>query len=128
MRDIGVFTAKAVSSDKLIEFVRSYSSLVGQPYEKRSKESVVGKPPVVLYVSDETHATNGYFSGDEKEVIASKLGSQPEGYVSIHFSLGDDSFAIADRMAHEISRIWEGIIDYSGTGGDLRVPPTPDCP
>jgi hypothetical protein len=123
MRDIGVFTSKGVSTEELVECVRSYTLRVGQPYEKRSGESVVGRPPDVLYVFDATRATNGYFSEIEREAIESRLGTTPEGYISIHFTSTDAAFALADEMAHEITRIWEGIIDYSGTGGKLGAPP-----
>jgi len=123
MRDIGVFTSKIVLTEELLEFVRSYSARVSQRYEKRTDESVVGDPPDVVYVFDTTAPSNGYFSEEEKKAIESKLGSTPEGYVSLHFTSTDVAFARADKIAQEISRIWEGIIDYGGAGGELCVPP-----
>ncbi len=123
MRDIGVFTSKGVPTEQLVDFVRSYSLRVGQPCEKRHDESVVGSPPNVLYVFDGTAATNGYFSEEELQRVESRLGSAPQGYVSIHFTSSDGAFALADALAHEISRTWEGIIDYNGAGGKLDMPP-----
>ena len=123
MRDLGVFTSKPISSHELVEFVRAYSLHVGQPFEKRADESVVGSPPDVLYVLDATAAKQGYFSEEEKSVIQSKLGFAPQGYVSIHFTATDAASGLAEGMAQEIGRIWNGIIDYSGAGGKLGVPP-----
>lgn len=123
MRDLGVFTSKPISTYELVEFVRAHSSHVGQPFEKRPDESVVGNPPDVLYVFDATVAKHGYFSDEEKAVIQSMLGSAPEGYVSIHFTTSDAAAGLAEGMAQEICRIWRGIIDYSGAGGKLGVPP-----
>jgi hypothetical protein len=122
MRDIGVFTSKSLRTEELVEFVRSWSARVGQPCDKRTNESVVGDMPDLLYVHDGTAVTNGYFSEEEKNAIESKLGSTPEGYVSIHFK-SDGASALANELAHEISRMWEGIIDYGGWGGGLGVPP-----
>jgi hypothetical protein len=123
MRDIGVFTSKAVQTAELIEFVQSYSSRLGQPWAKRPGETVVGHPPDVLYVFDGTAATDGYFSEEEFELIASRLGSPPQSYVNIHFTSTDTAFRLADAMAHEVRREWNGIIDYGGAGGQLGVPP-----
>ena len=123
MRDLGVFTSKPISSRELVEFVRAYARRVGQPFEKRSEESVVGTPPDVLYVFDATAVKHGFFSEEEKAVIESRLGSAPKGYVSIHFTASDAAAGLADEMAKEIGRVWNGTIDYSGAGGQLGVPP-----
>jgi len=123
MRDLGVFTSVAISSSELVEFVRAFAMRDGQPFEKRSEESVVGTPPDVLYIFDTTAPNEGYFSDDEKAVIQSKLGCAPEGYVSIHFASGDGAFGLAERMAREVVRAWKGLIDYRGAGGQLSVPP-----
>lgn len=123
MRDVGVFTSKSVSTEQLIELVRSYCMRADQPLEKRQGESVVGRSPDVLYVFDATAPSNGYFSEEEKKAIESKLGSTAEGYVSIHFTSTDAAFRLADDLAHELSRKWDGTVDYSGAGGGLGVAP-----
>jgi len=123
VRDIGIFTSKRVPLEELVEFMRSYASGVGQPLERRSHESVLGEPPDVLYVLDATAATDGYFSDEEKAAIESKLGATLEGYVSVHFTSTHNAFTLADALAHEIGRMWHGILDYSGTGGGLAFPP-----
>ena len=112
-----------VPLEELVEFMRSHASGVGQPLERRSDESVLGEPPDVLYVLDATAATNGYFSDEEKAAIESKLGATLEGYVSVHFTSTHSAFTLADALAHEIGRMWHGILDYSGTGGWLGIPP-----
>jgi len=123
MRDVGVFTSESVSTEQLIELVRSYCLRANQPLERRQGESVVGRPPDVLYVSEATAPSNGYFSEEEKQTIESKLGSTAEGYVSIHFTSTDAAFKLADELAHELSRKCSGIVDYSGTGGGLGLAP-----
>jgi hypothetical protein len=123
MRDLGVFTSTPMSSSELVELVRGYSLHVGQPFEKRPDESVVGSPPNVLYVSDATAVTNGYFSEDEAVVVESALGSAPMGYISIHFTNTDVAFRLAEGMAQEIRRLWHGVIDYGGAGGSLGMAP-----
>lgn len=123
MRDIGVFTSRTVPSEQLIEFVRRRCLTLKQPLEQRPGELVVGDLPDVLYVSDSTDARNGYFGADEKMAVESKLRSTPLGYLSIHFTSTDAAFELADSLAHELSRTWEGIVDYSGAGGGLDIPP-----
>ena len=122
MRDIGIFTSKVVSTGDLLEFMGAYAARVGEHFERRTDESIIGDFPDVLYVSNDTAATNGYFSEDERKKISASLGVEPEGYISIHFKT-DAAFARADAIAHEMGRLWQGMIDYSGSGGDLNVPP-----
>ena len=123
MRDIGIFTASTVPIDRLVEFMRAYSSRRGRPMERRHTESVVGVPPDVVYVSDTTTPSAGYFSEDEKYAIESHLRSPIEGYLSIHFTSTEAAFDLADELAHEFAHAWAGIIDYTGAGGTLGVPP-----
>ena len=123
VRDIGIFISNRVSLEELVEFVRSYASGVDQPIERRSNESVLGEPPDVLYISDETAPTNGDFSDKDKAAIEARLGATVESYISIHFTSTDDAFTLADGLAHQIGRLWRGILDYSGTGGGLASPP-----
>jgi hypothetical protein len=123
MRNVGVFTSHRVQTAELVEFVSSYSARIGQPFSKRSGETVVGHSPDVLYVFDGTAATDGYFGEDERGLIASRLGAAPQSYINIHFASTDTAFKLADAMAQEVRRKWDGIIDYGGTGGQLGVPP-----
>jgi len=123
MRDLGVFTSKPISSDELVEFACAYARRAGRSFEKRSEVSVVGTPPDVLYLADATAVQNGYFAEEEKAVVTARLGADPAGYVSIHFTSSDAAAGLADEMAKEIGRLWEGIVDYSGAGGQLGVPP-----
>ena len=127
MRDNGVLTAEPVPTDELVEFVRSFASRVGQPYEKRPGESVVGEPPDVLYVFDTTAPTDCYFSPEEKVAVESKFGGQVNGCVSVHFTLTDAAFALGETLAGEIARRWIGKLDYSGAGGAFGVPRGPEA-
>ena len=123
MRDIGVFTSKAVQTAELVEFVRSYSWRIGQLCTRRDGETVVGRPPDFLWVFDGTAATNGYFDEGEFHLIESKLGSPPKSYINIHFTSTVGASALANALAQEIRREWDGIIDYAGAGGQLGEPP-----
>ena len=123
MRDLGIFTSKPVSSQELVNFLRSYSSAIGQAFEKRAQESFLGNQPDVVYIADSTEAKQGYFSDEEKVAVEKELGSALQSYISLHFTSSDAAAALALRTAREIAQMWTGIIDYSGAGGGLGVAP-----
>lgn len=85
MRNIGVFTTKPVRTVDLIELVQSHSLRVRQPCARGHEETVVGRLPDLVHVSDRTVAEDGYFGDEELKLLESKLGSGPQGYVDIHF-------------------------------------------
>jgi len=83
----------------------------------------LGNHPTFFMYSTQQRQRDGYFSDEEKAAIESKLGATLEGYVSVHFTSTHNAFTLADALAHEIGRMWRGILDYSGTGGGLAFPP-----
>ena len=123
MRNIGVFTARPIQPAELVEFVSSYSSSLGQQSTRRDGETIVGNEPNFLYVFDETSVEQGYAAEEDSRLVESKMGTHPKSYVNMHFTSTEGAASLAEAFAQEIRRRWNGIIDYSGAGGDLDVPP-----
>jgi hypothetical protein len=125
MRDIGIFLAKPLSTAELVDFLRSHASTRRLSWNKRADESVIGRTPDVLYVFDPTDGGDAIYSDDERRDVESRLGSTVQSYVSIHFTSTDGALDLATELAERLKQKWGGIIDYSGSGGDLEVPPKP---
>lgn len=123
MRDICILTTKIVPTEELVEVLGSFALQTSQPFERRAGQSVVGEPPDFLWVFDDTAPTNCYFSEEEKAAIEAKLGATAEGCVSVHFTSTDGAYVLAESLAREIGRRWQGTLDYSASGGSFGVPP-----
>jgi len=122
MTDLGVFTSKPISTHELVDCVRAYALRIGQRFEKHPTESRVGTFPDLLYIADRTAPEHEIFTEEEAADLESSLGFAQKGYVSIHFKTAGAA-VLAEGLAQEIRGGWQGVIDYSGAGGDRGVRP-----
>jgi len=123
MQDIVVITPKTIPTDEFVAFVRAYASRIGQPLQRRERESVIGREPDTLSIVDDTAARNAYFSDEEKTALEAILSFAVKGCASFRFET-EIAFRFADDLAREVQRRWDGVIDYSGAGGGLGTAPS----
>jgi hypothetical protein len=123
MRNIGVFTARRVETNELVTFLQMFGARDATPWTNRRGEIIMGVEPDLVYILKDTALANGCADERELKDLRGVLGTAPASYIDLHFTSTPLAFPLADRIAREVKQEWQGVIDYSGAGGDLGTPP-----
>ena len=123
MRNIGVFTARRVATNELVTFLQTIAARDATRLTTQKGEIIIGAGPDLVYILEDTALTSECADEAVFQDVQGVLGTAPASYIDLHFTSTSRAFPLADRIARELKQEWHGVIDYSGAGGDLGIPP-----
>jgi len=127
MRNIGLLSGSAISTQELEEFLKTKGAqqrTLRAPNGSSVSELVIGHGTDWVHVSSDTSVANAYFDEEELRGGTTELGFTPRSYVDLHFTSTSGAAALADSLANAMRARWGGTLDYSGAGGKLGEPGT----
>lgn len=125
MRNLGLLTKRPVSTTEVEDFVQAKGGEIQVFHGPGGtiRQLVIGVDQDWVFFAKDTAISNAYFDEDELRAEEAQLGFRPQAYVDLHFTSTEGAFKLAEQLVLEMQSAWDGVVDYSGAGGGLGIPP-----